>query len=85
MDKIEFLKTLFDYVRVVDPSDNEITYTFRPEEFHVMTQNKCFDFWKQNKICENCISMRAIAENKALVKFEIENGRNQCIVEYIRE
>ncbi|MBF4693576.1 GGDEF domain-containing protein [Fusibacter ferrireducens] len=75
MDKIEFLRTLFDYVRVVDPSDKAIKYTFRPEEFPVITQNKCFDFWKQNKICDNCISMSAIKANKTLVKFEIESGK----------
>lgn len=75
MDKIEFLKTLFDYVRVVDPSDKEIKYTYRPEEIPVITQNKCFDFWKQNKVCENCISMKAIVEKKTLVKFEIESGK----------
>ena len=98
MDKIEFLGKLFDFVRIVDPSDKEIVYTFKQEEFPVITQNKCFDFWKQNRICENCISMRAIIEKRTLIKFEIQSGKvylvmsspyeingNLCALELIKD
>ncbi len=31
---------------------------------------QCYDFWKKNKPCENCISMKAYAEKKKKTKLE---------------
>lgn len=31
---------------------------------------QCYDFWKKNKPCENCISMKAYAEKKQKTKLE---------------
>lgn len=31
---------------------------------------QCYDFWKKNKPCENCISMKAYAEKKQKIKLE---------------
>lgn len=31
---------------------------------------QCYDFWKKNKPCENCTSMKAYAEKKQKTKLE---------------
>ena len=35
----------------------------------------CFDFWGKNKVCDNCISMRAYNDNKTYVKIEYNKDK----------
>ena len=68
LDKLVIFERMYDHIRLVDPiikkvinySNNTVT------ELAV----KCFDFWEKNKICDNCISIRAFNENKTFVKIE---------------
>lgn len=36
----------------------------------VLKNFSCYDFWMQNKCCENCASIRALNENDTIVKLE---------------
>lgn len=68
LDKLVIFERMYDHIRLVDPiikkvinySNNTVT------ELAV----KCFDFWGENKICDNCVSIRAFNENKTFVKIE---------------
>lgn len=80
MDCLESLKEIFDYVRIINPEDKVIKASLGPEYFHTITHNECYQFWHKNKVCENCISMRAIAENRSLVKFEMESGKVYMVI-----
>lgn len=68
LDKLVILEKMYDHIRLVDPiikkvinySNNTVTEL----------AFSCFDFWEKNKICDNCISIRAFNENKTFVKIE---------------
>ncbi len=75
-------ETLFskisDITRIVDPlRKNIIDYKNKDvviEEIH------CFDFWGKNKVCDNCISMRAYNDNKTYVKIEYNKEKIFLII-----
>jgi len=77
IQNLGIFSSVYDIIRIVNPfyktaiviSENEI----------INQKGSCFDFWKQNKICENCISMRSYIENESFVKIEF-NGEKLYIV-----
>jgi diguanylate cyclase (GGDEF)-like protein len=90
------LSKIYDISRVVDPvgkrvmryADNKTVY----EDF------KCFDFWGNNKMCDNCISIRAYNENLTYIKMEFnkekvflitavpyELGDRRVVIELLKE
>jgi diguanylate cyclase (GGDEF)-like protein len=58
---LETAKAFFDVARIV-----------RPETFSDISQGgaKCFAVWDRNIPCSNCVSERALKEEKRLTKFE---------------
>jgi len=80
LENFDLLKSIFDYVRIVDPSSKTIFLSDGPEHFHTVSHNKCYDFWNKNKVCDNCISLRAIKENRSIVKFEFESGKVYLVI-----
>ena len=62
-----------DVVRVVDPSDFEAR-TLAPEGGCFSPSYKCHSALVKGRRCENCISMRAIVEEKPVSKFEFVDG-----------
>ena len=68
LDRIDMFKYAYDIVRIVDPIKREVVrFKNKNTDASVM---KCFDFWAKNKVCDNCISMKAYHENKTLVKLD---------------
>lgn len=73
LDKLSIFNNIYEAIRFVDPvlkkvvtkNDYEIT------ELPI----KCYDFWRKNKICDNCISIRSYNENKTFVKLEYLAGK----------
>jgi two-component system, cell cycle response regulator len=68
LDKLVPFESMYDQIRFVDPiAKKVISYSN-----DVITERtiKCFDFWGKNKICDNCVSIRAFNENKTFVKIE---------------
>ncbi|MBM6839148.1 hypothetical protein H9X77_13135, partial [Clostridium saudiense] len=55
LSECEFLKELFDKVRIINPLKNEIV-----DLPHEGTS------WMRKGMCENCVSMRAFNEDKNL-------------------
>lgn len=66
--KYGILDKAFDNIRLVDPINKKIIH-----DKGTTTQDHnlpCFAFWDSNKICDNCISLRAYHDNKTYVKME---------------
>jgi diguanylate cyclase (GGDEF)-like protein len=72
IEKIEqnlaFLNKLYDIVRIVDPVKKEVLEYFNSRLKR--TDVICYDYWKNDKICDNCISIRAYHDNKSYIKLE---------------
>jgi diguanylate cyclase (GGDEF)-like protein len=80
LENLDLLKSIFDYVRVVDPSNKTVSISNGPEYFHTVAHGECYGFWNKNKVCDNCISLRSIKEDRSIVKFEIESGKVYLII-----
>lgn len=74
---LSIFEKLYDFVRIVDPL-KKTAYTVIENKLD-KENNPCYDFWKQNKICQNCISIRAYKDNKDYVKIEF-NGKKLFMI-----
>lgn len=63
---IDVLNKLYDSVRIIRPLKKKIM-NFAGGELNE-TQSNCYDFWLNEKVCSNCISMRAFNEKDAFFK-----------------
>lgn len=64
----QVLEKIYDMVRIVDPISKEVLY-FKEKNL-LASDNACYFFWKQDKMCGNCISMRAYKENDTFIKMK---------------
>ena len=64
---------LSDITRIVDPLQKTVIQ-YKNKEV-VIDGIHCFDFWGKNKVCDNCISMRAYNDNKTYVKIEYSKDK----------
>ncbi|WXR61027.1 GGDEF domain-containing protein [Peptostreptococcaceae bacterium AGR-M142] len=80
MIEYDLLQFIFDIVRIIDPRTKEIIRNLTKYKYELNTTSHCFDFWKQNKVCENCISMRAVYLEKVISKVEMEGDRVFLII-----
>lgn len=69
LDKyLTFFHRMYDAVRIVDPVAKCVL-----SEHGINSQNTdevCYQYWSDNKICNNCISIRAHIDNKCYMKLE---------------
>lgn len=95
-EEIKVLEKIFDVVRILDG-----------EFLSKMQENpcvgvqlgmcKCYEFWKKNKSCENCISVKAYTEKRQKTKLEfldtdiylvisryMEIDDEPCVMELVR-
>lgn len=79
IEKIDFLIFIYDAIRIVDPIRKKVYYFFSKEKEYIEEENSCYEFWNQNKMCSNCVSMRAYTQNETFVKIEY-NGDNVKIL-----
>jgi len=68
LDKLVFFEKMYEQIRLVDPIIKKVI-SYKNNTVKELAY-KCFDFWAKNKICDNCISIRAFNENKTFVKVE---------------
>lgn len=80
MIELQHLEEIFDFVRIVDPNKNTITYAKGPSNFQFITHSKCYELWKRNKVCDNCISIQAVQENRKITKIELVSGRIYFVI-----
>ncbi len=73
LEKLKIFDNLYDYVRVVDPERKKVLML---EDNHIVeTSHVCYAFWNTDMICDNCISIRALHEDKSLIKIERQDGK----------
>lgn len=65
------MDNLYNAYRVVDPVRKEVLI----HKEGTIADIACYDLWQQKKVCENCISMRTINENRAYCKAEFDGER----------
>ena len=68
LDKLVIFEGMYDHIQLVDPIIKKVI-NYSNNTVTELTSN-CFDLWEKNKICDNCISIRAFNENKTFVKIE---------------
>lgn len=73
LDKLALLDHMYEQLRLVDPLSKKVTEYHRSHS--VPEDTACFDFWGKNRICDNCISVRAYLENQSFVKIEYNEDR----------
>lgn len=66
--KLEIFGRLYEKIRLIDPSIKKVI-NVKDSMVNEVT-GKCFDFWGKSKICDNCISIRALNENRIFVKID---------------
>ncbi|HKL09854.1 MAG TPA: GGDEF domain-containing protein [Clostridia bacterium] len=83
LDKIDFINSLYDSVRIVDPVEKTVLTDGKTFDFSTlpndMENSTCHDMWNSGAVCTNCISMRAYNEGESFIKIEYD-GENPYIV-----
>ncbi len=69
LDESILLK-IYDTVRYVNPIEKNCILSSAGVEGGSSFLPHCFSVWDRNAVCENCISMRALSENKVVMKLE---------------
>lgn len=67
-EKLDFFHKMFDAVRLIDPLHKKVL-EYRDSSM-ISTKVICYDYWGDNRICDNCISIRSYQEDRSLVKME---------------
>ncbi len=67
-DKLDFFHKMYDAVRLIDPLHKKVM-DYRKSSM-VPTDEICYHYWGNNRICDNCISIRSYNEDRSLVKME---------------
>lgn len=94
--ELDFFHKMYDSVRLVDPVHKKVL-DYRGSSIHC-TNEVCYNYWGNKKICENCISIRAYNEKKSFMKLEktsdkvfvvtalpIEDTNNPVVLELLKD
>lgn len=77
-DNLSILENLYDVIRIVDPLTKK-TVHYDKTKIKIL-DNSCYDFWKSEEYCPNCISMRAYNEADTFVKIEYNKEKIYMIM-----
>jgi len=73
-----FINKLYDSIRIVNP---KVKHVMSFEDGKIETaQHMCYHYWSHDKMCDNCISMRAFNENDVCMKMERKGDRLIMII-----
>ncbi|MGN9164219.1 GGDEF domain-containing protein [Tissierellaceae bacterium HCP3S3_D8] len=73
---LEFFNKMYDAVRLVDPVKKQVTEC-KGCKFDDKS-GSCYEYWKNAKICDNCISIRSYQEDKSFMK--LEQGKDNIMM-----
>jgi len=84
LDKNNILENLYDIIRIVEPFTKKVVDTkfingYNNKIKGLESMNFCYDFWGDNKPCDNCISARVMNDNKMYMKTEY-NGEEVFMI-----
>lgn len=75
-EKLDFFKAIYDSIRIIDPLRKAV---MDYEDSNIKETNEiCYKYWSSQKICDNCIAMRAYIENDTFMK--LENTREKLFM-----
>jgi diguanylate cyclase (GGDEF)-like protein len=72
INKLTGFEKMYHMMRIVDPKRKRVL-DIKKNRLDTM-DSYCYKFWEQDRICENCISMRAYNENNTFFKMEYTNS-----------
>ncbi len=94
-NNLNFFQKMYDAIRLVDPVKKVIIEYQRCERKEA--KDICYAYWKNGRICDNCISVRAYLGDKCFMKLEqsdaaimlvtaipIENTDEPTVLELLR-
>lgn len=70
----KILLKVYDTIRYANPIEKKCSLRQANNKID-LNGSSCFSVWEKCAVCENCISMRAMRENKVIMKFEYSNRR----------
>jgi len=73
LTKGDLFSKLSDVTRIVDPLQKRVIEYGNNEV--PISEIHCFDFWGKNKVCDNCISMRAYNDNTTCVMIQYNKDK----------
>jgi diguanylate cyclase (GGDEF)-like protein len=81
---LSVLGNIYDIIRIVDPITkivyDTLLYNDIEKKITNIQNNKfCYEFWNLDKICDNCVSTRALNTGKSYLKMEY-NGNQAFLV-----
>lgn len=76
--KLEILDNIFLVQRIIDPQAKKVI-NFE-NNIKNINSNQCFDFWETGASCSNCISMRALNENRSFSKLESLDNKLYMVI-----
>lgn len=68
VNRLHLIEKMYQSIRIVDPISKRVLVT-KENNLHELN-TICYEFWKKQAMCDNCISMRAFNENEATYKIE---------------
>jgi diguanylate cyclase (GGDEF)-like protein len=68
LNQLKVFEKMYNIMRIVDPVEKKVL-EYTGEELREESL-PCYEFWKQQDMCENCISMRAYLKDDTYVKIE---------------
>lgn len=73
LNNISTFNMLYDVLRVVDPLKKQIL-DVNSGKINSLSSS-CYSLWKKDKICKNCVSVRAYNENESFIKIEYDGEK----------
>lgn len=71
LDKLQIFEKMYEAMRIVDPIGKRVLE---------LRENKlceegiaCYEFWKKQQLCDNCVSIRAFNEDDTVFKIEYKD------------
>ncbi len=67
---------MYQLIRVIDPINKTVVFERDKDEVELNEKfETCYSIWNKNKVCNNCISMRAYNENDVCIKIETTDDK----------
>mgnify|MGYP000503893461 CR=1 FL=1 len=73
INKIQPLHKIYDSLKIVDPLKKEVVKL--KESTFCKIESECYKLWKRQRICDNCIAVRACNRNDTIIKIEYDNNK----------
>ncbi len=78
VQEIDFIKRLYDIVRIVDPKKKQVL-EYEDSEL-VPVASTCYSFWENDTMCDNCISGKALEQGDTYAKIEYKDDHVYMIM-----